>query len=62
MPSGTVTLTASGQGKARGLRSCYLKMDDLAPHLHRGASQLAIMVRSNVVAGNLEEVGDRIVD
>jgi hypothetical protein len=31
-------------------------MGDLAPHLHRGASQLAKMVRWNVAAGNLEEV------
>ncbi|WP_291001252.1 type II glyceraldehyde-3-phosphate dehydrogenase [Hoeflea sp.] len=43
--TGTVNLSASGQGRARGLRSGYLKMGDLAPHLHRGPSQLAIMVR-----------------
>ena len=42
---GTVNLSASGQGRARGLRSGYLKMGDLAPHLHRGPSQLVIMVR-----------------
>lgn len=42
---GNVNLSSSGQGRARGLRSGYLKMGDLAPHLHRGPSQLAIMVR-----------------
>jgi hypothetical protein len=58
---GTVNLSASGQVTSRGLRSRFLKMGDLAPHLHRGASQLALMARWNVVAGNLEEVGDRVV-
>jgi hypothetical protein len=37
-------------------------MSDFTPHLHRRSSKLAMMVRWNIVAGNVEEVGDRIMD
>jgi hypothetical protein len=37
-------------------------MSDFTPHLHRGPSQLAMMVRWNIGAGNVEEVGDWIMD
>jgi len=37
-------------------------MSDFTPHLHRGPLQLAMMVRWHIVAGNVEEVGDRIMD
>jgi len=37
-------------------------MGDLAPHLHRRPSQLAIMVRWDLMAGNFEAVGDWRLD
>jgi hypothetical protein len=37
-------------------------MSDFTPHLHRRPSQLAMMVRWNIVAENVEEVGDWIMD
>ena len=37
-------------------------MSDTVPHLHCRGSQLAVMVRENVVLGNVEEIGDRVVD
>ncbi len=43
------------------LGSGTLKTGDFAPHLHRRSSQLAMMVRWNVVARNVKQVGDGIV-
>jgi hypothetical protein len=40
------------------MASGYLKMGDLAPHLHGGCSQFAMVGGWNVVAGNWEKVGD----
>jgi hypothetical protein len=37
-------------------------MRNLVPHLHRSFSQLAIVVRWNIMAGDVEEVGNWIVD
>ncbi|MBB3456482.1 hypothetical protein FHT86_004790 [Rhizobium sp. BK313] len=37
-------------------------MSDFTPHLHRRPLQLAMMVRWNIGAGNVEEVGDWIMD
>jgi hypothetical protein len=54
---GTVNLSASGQGKARGLRSGYLKMGDLAPRRPLAArDNCEIAFRG----ADLEEVGDRV--
>lgn len=37
-------------------------MSDLAPHLHGRCSWFTMVDGWNVVAGNVKEVGDRIVD
>jgi len=39
-----------------------LQACDLVPHLHGGGTELAVMIGWNVVAWNVKEVGDWVVD
>jgi hypothetical protein len=60
-PKGTVNLTVCKQDLGVRPWSFGVKACDLPPCFHSCCSQLAMVVGWNVVAGNVKEVGDRVV-